>query len=111
MTATLTYSLLALAILFEVAATTALKASDGMTRLTPALVVVAGYAGAFYLLALSLKSLPVGFVYAMWSGFGIIGVAIVGAAVFGESVSAAKILGFVLIIAGVALVKGGGAAA
>jgi small multidrug resistance pump len=111
MSATLTYSLLALAILFEVAATTALKASDGMTRLTPALVVVAGYAGAFYLLALSLKSLPVGLVYAMWSGFGIIGVAIVGAAVFGESVSAAKIMGFVLIIAGVALVKGGGAAA
>ncbi|MBK1696367.1 DMT family transporter [Rhodovibrio salinarum] len=111
MSATLTYALLALAILCEVTATSALKLSDGMTKLGPAAIVVAGYAGAFYLLALSLKTLPVGFVYALWSGLGIIGVAIVGAAVFGESVSLPKIAGFVLIIAGVALVKGGGAAA
>jgi small multidrug resistance pump len=111
LTPTTTYALLALAIVLEVAATSALKLSDGMTRLAPGAVVVAGYAGAFYLLALSLKTLPVGFVYAVWSGLGIVGVAIVGFALFGESVSTVKVAGFALIIAGVALVKGGGVGA
>jgi small multidrug resistance pump len=107
MTTTLTYALLALAILCEVAATSALKLSDGMTRVGPAVAVVAGYAVAFYLLALSLKVLPVGFVYAVWSGLGIVGVAIVGAAVFGEALTPLRVTGFLLIVGGVFLVKGG----
>jgi small multidrug resistance pump len=99
------YAFLGLAIVSEVIATSALKASDGMSRLGPAAIVVIGYAIAFYLLALSLKSLPVGFVYAIWAGLGIIGVALIGAALFGESFTTVKVAGIAMIVAGVALVK------
>lgn len=109
MTAALTWSLLGLAILSEVVATSALKASDGMTRLVPGLVVVGGYAIAFWLLALTLRTLPVGFVYGVWAGLGVIGVAIVGALFFGETLGAIKIIGFVLIVTGVILIKAGSA--
>ncbi|WP_070988176.1 DMT family transporter [Halofilum ochraceum] len=109
MTAALTWFLLGLAILSEVVATSALKASDGMTRLAPGLVVVGGYAIAFWLLALTLRTLPVGFVYGVWAGLGVIGVAIVGALFFGETLGAIKIIGFVLIVTGVILIKAGSA--
>lgn len=109
MTSTMSYLLLGLAILSEVVATSALKASDGMTRLVPGVVVVAGYGIAFYLLALSLKTLPVGFVYAIWAGLGVVGVALTGAAFFGENFTAVKLAGIALIVGGVALVKGGSA--
>jgi small multidrug resistance pump len=99
------YAFLGLAIVSEVIATSALKASDGMSRLGPAAIVVIGYAIALYLLALSLKSLPVGFVYAIWAGLGIIGVALIGAALFGESFTTVKVAGIAMIVAGVALVK------
>lgn len=103
------YLLLGLAIVSEVVATSALKASAGMTRLGPGLLVVGGYALAFYLLALSLKTLPVGFVYAIWAGLGVVGVAFAGMAFFGEHFTAVKAAGVVLIIAGVALVERGSA--
>lgn len=103
------YTFLGLAIVSEVIATSALKASDGMSHPGPASIVVIGYAIAFYLLALSLKSLPVGFVYAIWAGLGIIGVALIGAALFGESFTTTKVAGIAMIIAGVALVKLGAA--
>lgn len=109
MTPVLTWALLGLAILSEVVATSALKASDGMTRLLPGLIVVGGYAIAFWLLALTLRTLPVGFVYGIWAGLGVIGVAIVGALFFGEALGAIKIVGFVLIITGVILIKAGSA--
>lgn len=109
MTSVLTWFLLALAILSEVVATSALKASDGMTRLVPGLVVVGGYAIAFWLLALTLRTLPVGFVYGVWAGLGVIGVAIVGALFFGEALGVIKIVGFVLIVTGVILIKAGSA--
>lgn len=109
MTSMLTWFLLGLAILSEVAATSALKASDGMTRLIPALMVVSGYAIAFWLLALTLRTLPVGFVYGVWAGLGVIGVAIVGALFFGETLGAIKMAGFVLIVVGVTLIKVGSA--
>lgn len=99
------YTFLGLAIASEILATSALKASDGMTRLLPALVVVAGYAVAFYLLALTLKTMPVGFVYALWSGLGIVGVAIMGALLFGEAFSPLKIAGMGLIVAGILLLN------
>ncbi len=109
MTSILTWFLLGLAILSEVVATSALKASDGMTRLVPGLVVVGGYAIAFWLLALTLRTLPVGFVYGVWAGLGVIGVAIVGALFFGEALGTIKIIGFVLIVSGVILIKAGSA--
>ena len=107
MTPLLSYGLLGLAILSEIVATSALKASDGMTRSLPAMLVVGGYAVAFYLLALTLRTMPVGFVYGVWSGLGVIGVAIVGILVFGEVLTAAKIAGITLIVAGVVLLKTG----
>lgn len=109
MTAASPFALLGLAIAAEVVATSALKASDGMTRALPAVLVVAGYGVTFYLLSLSLRTLPVGFVYAVWSGLGLIGVTVVGMALFAEGMTAVKLAGMALIIAGVALVKGGGA--
>lgn len=99
------YTFLGLAIVSEILATSALKASYGMTRLLPALLVVGGYAVAFYLLALTLKTLPVGFVYAIWSGLGIVGVAIAGAVLFGEAFTSLKIAGMGLIVAGILLLN------
>lgn len=103
------YLLLTVAIVSEVVATSALKASNGLTRPWPVAVVVAGYALAFVLLAYSLKTLPVGFVYAIWAGLGIVGVALVGHFVFGETFGAVKIAGIVLVVVGVALVNLGSA--
>jgi small multidrug resistance pump len=105
MTATMPYVLLVLAIVSEIVATSALKASDGMTRLVPSLVVVVGYALAFFLLSHTLKSMPVGFVYAVWSGVGIVGVAILGVWFFGESMTPAKLAGMALIVLGVGLLE------
>lgn len=105
MTASLSYLLLILAILSEVIATSALKASDGMTRLWPATIVVIGYAAAFLLLAQTLKTLPVGLAYAIWAGVGVVGVALVGIFYFGETMTLAKAAGIALIIVGVALVQ------
>jgi small multidrug resistance pump len=95
--------LLAGAIGSEVAATTALKASDGFSRIGPSIVVVAGYLVSFGLLAAVLRELPVGIVYAIWSAVGTVGVALLGIVLFGESVEPAKAVGIVLVIGGVAL--------
>lgn len=107
MTSVLSYSLLGLAIASEIIATSALKASDGMTRIVPGLVVVAGYAIAFWLLALTLRTMPVGFVYGVWAGLGVVGVAVVGIVFFGEGFGPAKAAGIALIVAGVILLKTG----
>lgn len=92
---------LALAILAEVVATTALKASDSFTRPWPSLLTVAGYAVAFYCMALTLRSVPVGIVYAIWSGVGIVLIAAVGWWLYGERLDAPAIVGMGLIVAGV----------
>lgn len=105
MTSPLSYLLLILAILSEVVATSALKASDGMTRLWPASLVVAGYTVAFLLLAQTLKVLPVGLAYAIWAGVGVVGVALVGVFFFGEVMTPTKVAGMALIIVGVVLVQ------
>jgi small multidrug resistance pump len=76
------YVLLAIAIVAEVVATSALRASDGFTRLIPATVVVVGYGISFYLLSLTLRSIPVGIVYAVWSGAGIVLITLVAALLF-----------------------------
>lgn len=93
--------LLALAIVTEVAATIALRSSDGFTRLLPSAVVVVGYGISFWLLALVLKDLSIGVTYAVWSAAGTALIATIGFVAFGEPATAAKLASLGLIIAGV----------
>jgi small multidrug resistance pump len=97
--------ILAVAIVCEVTATSALKASAGLTKLPWVGVVVVGYAGAFALLAWALKYLSVGAAYATWSGIGTIGAAAVGALAFKEALGLPQAMGIALIIAGVAVLN------
>ncbi|MDH5478916.1 MAG: multidrug efflux SMR transporter [Nitrospinota bacterium] len=96
---------LTVAIAAEVAATSALKASEGFTRLWPSLVVVTGYVVAFYCLSLTLRVIPVGVAYAIWSGVGLMLIVIVGRVLFGQVIDAAAVAGFALIIAGVVVLN------
>lgn len=96
---------LSIAIIAEVVATTALKASEGFTRLTPSIIVVAGYGLAFFMLAQTLRSIPVGVAYAIWSGVGIVLVSIVGFFLFKQRLDAPALLGIALIIAGVLVMQ------
>ncbi len=99
------YLALGIAIAAEVVATSALKSSAGFTRLLPSVVVVLGYGIAFYCLSLTLKSLPVGVVYAIWSGMGIVLISLVGYLLFRQSLDAPAVLGMGLILAGVAVIQ------
>jgi small multidrug resistance pump len=103
------YVLLAGAIASEVAATTAMKYSDGFSRLWPSLVTVLGYVVAFALLAQTLKTVSVGTAYAIWAGVGTAVIAAIGMVFLGEGMTAAKIAGIALIIGGVVLLNLGGA--
>lgn len=96
---------LAIAIVSEVMATSALKASAGFTRPLPSLVVVLGYGVAFYFLSLTLKTLPVGVAYAIWSGAGVALIALIGWAFLGQRLDAPAILGLALIVAGVVVIN------
>jgi small multidrug resistance pump len=95
-----TYLLLFLAILAEVIATSALKASESFTRLMPSILVVVGYGVAFTCLSMTLKTLPLGVAYAIWSGVGTALVAVVGWLVYRQHLDLPAIAGVVLIIAG-----------
>src|ERR1700738_3186763 len=95
------YVLLAVAIVAEVVATSALRASEGFSRLVPSVIVVIGYGISFYLLSLTLKSLPVGIVYAVWSGAGIVLITLVAALLFKHIPDLPAVLGMGLIVAGV----------
>lgn len=99
------YVYLALAIVAEVIATSALKASEGFTRLGPSLLVAAGYGVAFYFLSLTLKSVPVGVAYAIWSGAGIVLIALIGWLVLKQPLDLPAMLGMALIVAGVAVIQ------
>jgi len=99
------YFYLALAIIAEVAATSALKASEEFTRLVPSAIVVIGYVIAFYLLTLVLRTVPVGIAYALWAGLGIVLVAITGAVVYRQIPDLPAVLGMVLIVVGVAVIN------
>ena len=98
------YVYLAAAIMCEVAATSALKVSDGMTRLVPSIVVVIGYLVAFYLLSLTLRTIPVGVAYAIWSGVGVVLITLVGMFWFKQSLDFAAFAGMALILSGVAVI-------
>lgn len=99
------FLILTLAILAETIGTTALQASQQFTRLVPSVVVVLAYAVAFYFLALSLRTIPVGIAYAIWSGLGIVFIAIIGFAVFGQKLDLAGVLGIGLILAGILVIQ------
>ncbi len=92
---------LIIAILAEVAATSALKACDGFRNLVPSIIVVAGYGTAFYFLSLALRSIPMGVAYAIWSGVGIVLISLAGLLVYGQKLDLAAIAGMGLIVAGV----------
>lgn len=95
------YIFLLIAIIGEIIATTSLKASEGFTRLVPSIVVIIGYAIAFYMLSLALKYIPLGISYALWSGIGTAITVFVGVLVYGEKLSPQIVIGILLIIAGV----------
>lgn len=95
------YLYLLVAIVAEVIATSALKASEGFTRVGPVALVVVGYGVAFYMLSLTLRTIPVGVAYAMWSGLGIVLISITARLLFGQKLDAPALIGMALIIAGV----------
>lgn len=92
---------LAIAIVSETIATTALKASAGFSRPLPSVLVVAGYGLAFYFLSLTLRTIPLGVTYAVWSGVGIVLVTLSGWLLFGQKLDAGALAGIGLILAGV----------
>ncbi|MHB9135095.1 MAG: DMT family transporter [Acidithiobacillus ferrooxidans] len=92
---------LAIAIVSEVVATSALKAANGFTRWGPSLLVVAGYASAFYFLSLALRTIQLGVAYAIWSGVGVALIILVGWVVYRQPLNVALFIGIALIVAGV----------
>ena len=96
---------LSIAIVCEVIGTSALKASEGFTRPWPSVVVIVGYAAAFYFLSLTLKTIPVGVAYAVWAGAGVALIALIGWLYFGQTLDAAAIIGMLLIVAGVVVLN------
>ena len=99
------YLYLAIAIIAEVIATNSLKASDEFTRIGPTIIVVIGYGTAFYFLSLVLKTIPVGIAYAIWSGVGIVLIAIVAAILFKQVLDIPAIIGMSLIVSGVIVIN------
>ncbi|KRD10693.1 MULTISPECIES: DMT family transporter [unclassified Streptomyces] len=103
------YLTLAGAIAAEVAATTAMKYSEGFSKLWPALLTAVGYLLSFLLLAQTLKTVGIGTAYAIWAGAGTAAIALIGLVLFGEALTPVKIAGVLLIVGGVVLLNLGGA--
>jgi len=99
------YLFLGIAIIAEVIATSALKGTEGFSKFWPSVLVVLGYGTAFYLLSLTLKEIPVGVAYAIWSGLGIVLVSAVGMVLYKQKLDLPAIIGLLLIIAGVIVVN------
>ena len=98
------YIVLFFAIVAETIGTTALQASQQFTKFWPAALCVIAYAASFYLMALALKVIPVGIAYAIWSGVGIVMIAIIGFAVFGQKLDLAAVIGMGLILVGILVI-------
>lgn len=96
---------LAIAIIAEVIGTSALRASEGFTKVVPSILVVAGYSVAFYFLSLTLKNIPVGIAYAIWSGVGTVLITIVGVVVFNQRLDVPAVIGLSLILLGVVIIN------
>jgi small multidrug resistance pump len=101
----LPYLYLTAAIIFEVIGTWGLKASDSFTRLGPSLITAVAYPVCFFFLALTLRTIPVGIAYAIWSGVGIVLIALIGWFWFKQTLDAPALLGLALIIAGIVVVN------
>ncbi len=99
------YWYLTIAIITEVLATSALKESQGFSRLVPSLLVIAGYGASFYFLSLVLQTIPIGVAYALWAGLGIVLITVVGAVMFDQKMDLPAILGIALIISGVVVLR------
>ena len=96
---------LGIAIVSEVIATSALKATEDFTRLWPSVIVVAGYATAFYFLTLTLRTIPIGIAYAIWSGVGVALIALVGWVLYKQTLDVPAFIGIGLIVAGVVVLN------
>ncbi|MFA6179888.1 MAG: SMR family transporter [Candidatus Methylopumilus sp.] len=96
---------LSIAIAAEVIATTALKASNEFTRLAPSIIVVIGYGTAFYFMTISMRVLPVGIMYAIWSGVGIVSISLLGWLVYRQTLDTPAMIGMGMIIAGVVVIN------
>ena len=101
----LSWAYLLTAIVAEVIATSALKASDGFSKLLPSVITVAGYAVAFYCLSLTRRHIPVGVAYAVWSGLGVVLITAVAWLVFGQKLDLPALIGMGLIVAGVVVMN------
>jgi small multidrug resistance pump len=99
------YAYLAVAIVAEVVATTALRAADGFTQLWPSLISIVGYVVAFYFLSLTLRSMPVGIAYAIWSGVGIVLISLAGWLIYKQLLDLPALIGMGLIMAGVIVIN------
>jgi small multidrug resistance pump len=96
---------LSIAIVSEVIASSALRASDGFTRVGPTLALIIGYGISFYFLSLTLRTIPMGIAYAVWSGVGILLICLVGWLMFGQKLDWPAILGLTFIVAGVVILN------
>ena len=96
---------LVIAIVGEVIATSALKSSDGFTKFVPSVIVVTGYGAAFYFLSITLKTIPVGIAYAVWSGLGVVLVTAVAWVLHGQKLDSWGFVGIGLIVSGVAVLN------
>jgi len=100
----MSYLYLAFAIIAEVIATSSLRATEEFTKPIPTLIMVAGYGLAFYFMTLALRTLPLGFTYAVWSGLGIVLISIIGIIFYDERLDLAATLGMTMIIIGVLII-------
>ena len=101
----MSYLYLALAIIAEVIATSSLRATEEFTKPIPTLIMVVGYGLAFYFMTLALRTLPLGFTYAVWSGLGIVLISLIGVIFYNERLDLAATLGMGMIIAGVLIIQ------
>ena len=99
------WTFLAMAIFSEVVATSSLKSTEGFTNLIPSVIVLVGYSAAFYFLSLTLNEMPVGIAYAIWSGVGIVGIAIVAMIFHEQNLDAGAMIGMGLIILGIIVMR------
>lgn len=96
---------LGIAGLLEIVWAFSMKQSDGFTRLTPSIVTIIAMIASFALLSISMKTLPLGTAYTVWTGIGAVGAFLVGVAVLGESISPMRVLAALMIVGGLVLMK------